>query len=73
MFNQIETKDRYINTLKNYLKKMLGVIMTHREVFQPLSSINYDAIATELARDLPQIDEITIPESKFGHIFRANQ
>ncbi len=52
---------------------MLGVIMTHREVFQPLSSINYDAIATELARDLPQIDEITIPESKFGHIFRANQ
>lgn len=53
MFNQIETKDRYINTLKNYLKKMLGVILTHREVFQPLSSINYDAMAAELARDLP--------------------
>ena len=33
MFNAIETKDRHINTYRNYLKKMLGVIMSHREVF----------------------------------------
>ena len=53
MFNTIEFKDRTLNTYRNYLKKMLGVIMSHREAFEPLASINYDAIQTELARDLP--------------------
>jgi len=33
MFNAIETKDRHLNTYRNYLKKMLGVIMSHRDIF----------------------------------------
>jgi hypothetical protein len=55
MFNTIERKDRQLNTYRNYLKKMLGVIMSHREAFEPLASINYEAITTELARDLPSL------------------
>ncbi len=30
------------------VKKLYGVIQAHREVFQPLASINYEAIAAEL-------------------------
>lgn len=71
MFSAIETRDRYLNTYRNYLKKMLGVITSHRDIFEPLTSINYEAIATELARDLP-VQEIQLPESKFAHIYRAS-
>lgn len=58
MFNTIESKVIKLNTYRNYLKKMLGVIMSHREAFEPFASINYDAITTELSRDLPSLDEI---------------
>lgn len=52
---------------------MLGVLMVHREVFQPLSSINYDQIANELynteTQKMPA--HIKLPISKFAHIYKA--
>jgi hypothetical protein len=69
MFNALEAKDRHLNTFRNYLKKMLGVIMSHRDIFEPLTSINYETITNELARDLPLLSEIQLPDTRLAHIY----
>jgi len=50
---------------------MQGVIEAHREAFQPLISINYEAIAAELKPFVTA--DVKLPESKFSHIYRSSQ
>lgn len=45
--------------------------MTHREVFEPLTSINYDVISAELAKESTMLQEIHLPDTRFAHIYQA--
>jgi len=45
--------------------------MSHRDIFQPLSTINYDTISFELAKDLPLLEDIYLPDASFAHIYEA--
>jgi hypothetical protein len=47
-----QAKDVVIDHQRGNLRKMLGVIMMHREVFEPLSTINYEQIQREISQDV---------------------
>jgi hypothetical protein len=46
--------------------------MNHKEIFQPLSTINYEQLAHDLYNCQPRMPEhIKLPASKFAHVYRA--
>ena len=70
LFNLSEWKDTLIASQRDNLRRLFSMVMQHMELFQPLSSINYDQLAYELSQEPQMPPHVKLPPSKYAHIGR---